>query len=169
MADVASEVQAEVILNLTNFLNQDPVVLVQKLTKTLNAYTALGIVTDGSSDAQAAYYTTDLILNVTQSRSPNAILPAEVFLLLQQVAVINSGSSQPGKINSNYFAMTGSQPVPRELERGGKKGNYTAAFDVLSPNFFSEYRNYNLGMANRKQFKQYIILADGNGVGSTSK
>ena len=88
-------------------------------------------------------------------------------LLLNTILGLAQDSS-PGGLN-DLFTFTGSsKPVPVELQRGGVTANYTAEFVFFQPNKFALNHIRNMEMEHPYQFNQYIVLADGDLVGSTA-
>jgi len=151
--------------NATMLANEDPTMLVSKLNKTVGFLGALAEV-NGDSSVSSAYETTKLILMSVQLRDPVSISVEEMTLLLNTITGLAGGSS-PGQLN--YFTFTGSSvPVPVELQRGGVTANYTSQFVFLQPNAFELSHIRNMEMEHPYQFNQYIVLADGNLVGSTA-
>ena len=89
-------------------------------------------------------------------------------LLLRTIQGLTVGGSTPGAL-VGFFTLTGSsEPVPVELQRGGVTANYTSQFVLYEPNRFALNHIRNMEMEHPYQFSQYIVLADGNGVGSTT-
>ena len=88
-------------------------------------------------------------------------------LLLNTILGLAQDSS-PGGLN-DLFTFTGSsKPVPVELQRGGVTANYTAEFVFFQPNKFALNHIRNMEMEHPYQFNQFIVLADGDLVGSTA-
>ena len=85
-------------------------------------------------------------------------------LLLHTIIALMGSSPDKSK---NYFTLTGST-TPVELQRGGITANYSSQFVLYDPNKFASVRILNMEMEHPYQFSQYIVLADGNGVGSTA-
>ncbi|EJK64713.1 hypothetical protein THAOC_14522 [Thalassiosira oceanica] len=147
--------------NATMLANEDPTMLVSKLNKTVGYLGALAEV-NGDSSISSAYETTKLILTSVQLRDPISISVEEMTLLLNNITGLADGSS-------HVFTLPGSStPVPVELQRGGVTANYTSQFVLLQPNAFNSSHIRNMEMEHPYQFNQYIVLADGNDVGSTA-
>lgn len=165
----ASTLSEGIIRNTAKELNEKPGALVAKMTYIIQALEGLTLLTLGR------YYALTMALDAVQylyeqvnSRTPASIRVAEVYILMQQLAPFRPGVLGSGEIGtSDYFSMADSN-VPDAHVRGGIPGNYTKPFYHLDPGTFVTAREFIQDMENPKQFKQYLILADGNGVGSTA-
>lgn len=109
-------------------------------------------------------YVLENILENVLSRSPPSILENEVATVLNEIIRIDSGFIGLDSIGT--FTIEDNSPV--EHIRGGIAGNYTDSFYQHGPDDFITWQSQVLQLENPFQFKQYIILGDGNGVGSTA-
>lgn len=163
----AVQSDGEKIVNVTALLNQDSGQLVEKLQGVVRAFNAttvllpkLGIL------SQAATASVQYILEHISERMPATIQEVEVYLLFQQITSIMNALGDPGAAGG--FSMFGSSPIAVQYVRGGIEGNYTSPFYEVDPGGFIQEKQQILEMPHPFQFQQYLILSDGNGVGSTA-
>ena len=155
------------LADIIDRLSENPELLMMKLQVTQNVLLALDIlVPDFSSGILATQAAVALILNSVAQRTPPSIASDEVVLLLYLLGSILDSLSEPGDLTM-YFSLA--QTDSTERIRGGFIGNYSIPFNILTPGTVAARRNEILqSLVQPFQFKQYIILGDGNTVGSTA-
>jgi len=134
-----------------------------KLNEFRESLLALELVVPGF---ESAINTTMYIIQNVEERSPPNILEVEVQMILNQlVELFKKASPLPTGMFDEYGD---GEFFPVEHVRGGKTGNYTNTLYKIDPNSFIQQQKEIQQLVNPFQFEQYLILADGNGVGSTS-
>ena len=87
------------------------------------------------------------------------------MILKQLVELFETASPLPTGMFDEYGD---GEYFPVEHVRGGKTGNYTNTLYTIDPNSFIQQQKEIQQLDNPFQFEQYLILADGMGVGSTA-
>ena len=105
------------------------------------------------------------ILENISSRTPPRILENEFQTILYEIS--NLDGNGIGLDSAGTFTTT-EENSPVEQIRGGIARNYSDAFYQYDPTTFILWQSRVLQLENPFQFKQYIILGDGNGIGSTA-
>ena len=118
-----------------------------------------------TTKAAKAANATSFILDNVQERSPPSILEVEVNIILREIDFIDDTSPVEMFYKDTYNV---DDIYPVEFIRGGKTGLYTSVTYQYSPNQFIDWQKNIQKLDNPYQFDQFLILADGNGVGSTT-
>ena len=147
--------------SLFHFVRIDALTL--KLNEFRESLLALELVVPGF---ESAINTTMYIIQNVEERSPPSILEVEVQMILKQlVELFKTESPLPAGMFDEYGD---GEYFPVEHVRGGKAGNYTNTLYTIDPNSFIQQQKEIQQLDNPFQFEQYLILADGMGVGSTA-
>lgn len=148
-------------------LNNDPDILVSKFNQIVKVLYAMDALVPNYINGPFGNTSSILesILENISSRTPPRILENEFQTILYEIS--NLDGNGIGLDSAGTFTTT-EENSPVEQIRGGIARNYSDAFYQYDPTTFILWQSRVLQLENPFQFKQYIILGDGNGIGSTA-